>query len=597
MNVSCAVRKNNFMGFKNRLTLKTLLVFAALLLNSCTGISFITGSASSNSVTTSSNGGTSSSTTSTDGGSSSEPATSSGSSASSIEGTSSSDSSSNTGASSSAGVSSSLTSVTGEGYYKVTGDTTTSAFNYKSIAKTGGTDSLPSTGKRNILVLPIELTDYTFTSAVLSDIDTALNAANGTGYWESLASYYKKSSFGALSLNYIVADKYVSGYTPEALFKESSTSLIASSMILRKAVDNYKNKTADKCTQFDSEGDGYIDAVIMIYSCPDVSKSNTIAKIDANNDLFWAFCFWDYTNDATASKTSPIGLNYFWMSYDFLYEESTVSKPDAHTLIHESGHLMGADDYYCYDKITSPSGGQCKPSPMGGIAMMDENIVDQDAFTKLAFNWVKPYVVTGDATITINPAESSGDCILIPARGTTWNGTAFDEYLLLELYTPTGLNELDSKTKYSYSDQGYTSAGIRLLHVDSRVAKVTLNSSGNVKSLSYFTSVPSSLLSSSTTFCVIPQSNTPSRRYVETGNTGYNLVSMIQAGHPENTFQYGENQGDNDNLFTTGSSYTQAAYSSFFANKTLLDNGTTFGYKINFTSVSATSATISFQAI
>ena len=89
---------------------------------------------------------------------------------------------------------------------------------------------------------------------------------------------------------------------------------------------------------------------------------------------------------------------------------------------------MGADDYYCYDTVTTDKS-EYTPAPMGGVAMMDCNVTDHDAFTKLSFNWVKPYVVTGNATITINPMETNGDCILIPAKGSTWNGTAFDEYM------------------------------------------------------------------------------------------------------------------------------------------------------------------------
>lgn len=70
-------------------------------------------------------------------------------------------------------------------------------------------------------------------------------------------------------------------------------------------------------------------------------------------------------------------------------------------------------------------------------------------------------------TLTIEPGSTSGDCILIPANYSTWNGTPYDEYLLLELFTPNGNNELDWKSwKSSYSaDLGF--GGIRLYHVDS----------------------------------------------------------------------------------------------------------------------------------
>lgn len=491
---------------------------------------------------------------------------------------------------------SSSSSLSYDNFYKVTGNTTTNAFNYKAIKKTDSCDSLVSTGSPKILVLPIELKDYPFASQTLTDLQTVLNGngASDTGYWESLASFYKKSSFGVFTPSYVVASAYQTNLTPSELMKKNTDSQTASSLILEEAVANYKTVSKDSGTQFDSDHDGLIDATIMVYSCPDASKSSTIKAVDPKGDLFWAYCYWDYDNAANASTTSPIGVNYFWMSYDFIYETVSSPKVDAHTLIHESGHLMGLDDYYCYDDATY-NGNTVTPAPMGGVAMMDENVTDHDAFSKIALNWIKPYVVTGNARITIHPSSTSGEAILIPAHGKSWNGTAFDEYMLVELYTPTGLNELDSATKYSYDTKGYTGAGIRLTHVDARIAKYTW--SGNTASTSYLTSIPTSFSTSSTVSYGVPQSNTPSRQVgaAKTGN--FNILTMIQAGYPQNTFRYGLNKGENANLFTTGSHFTQAAYKAFFAQSTSFDNGASFGYQIDFESVSDTAATIAFNVL
>jgi hypothetical protein len=43
-------------------------------------------------------------------------------------------------------------------------------------------------------------------------------------------------------------------------------------------------------------------------------------------------------------------------------------------------------------------------------------------------------------TVNSKKAKLQGDCLLIPAAGESYNGTAFDEYLMVELYTPDGLN-------------------------------------------------------------------------------------------------------------------------------------------------------------
>jgi hypothetical protein len=188
---------------------------------------------------------------------------------------------------------------------------------------------------------------------------------------------------------------------------------------------------------------------------------------------------------------------------------------DAHTYIHESGHLMGLPDYYCYDTASNPTTGKrSHPSPLGGVAMMDENVSDHDIATKFALGWLHPYVVNGACDLTLRPSQTSGDCLLFPAKGSTWNGSAFTEYLLLELYTPTGLNELDATTAYSYHPQGYTLPGVRLLHVDARIVDW---SSG-----AYEEDPQGSFISGH--FYGVGANNTPSRRHGEASTGNYDAM-------------------------------------------------------------------------
>jgi hypothetical protein len=88
--------------------------------------------------------------------------------------------------------------------------------------------------------------------------------------------------------------------------------------------------------------------------------------------------------------------------------------------------------------------------------MMDENVSDHDIATKFALGWLHPYVVNGACDLTLRPSQTTGIAYCFPLKEARWNGSAFTEYLLLELYTPTGLNELDATTAYSYHPQGYT---------------------------------------------------------------------------------------------------------------------------------------------
>jgi M6 family metalloprotease-like protein len=467
----------------------------------------------------------------------------------------------------------------GDGFYSISSVT---PYTYRDLEKSEGADAVPSVGTYNLLVFPIELTDYPFASQTLTDIDTCLNASgsNETGYWESLSSFYKKSSYGKLNLSYTVAPKYKTGLTASQLFKKNTTTAAASTYCLQQAVANYKSVNGDASTQkFDNDGDGAIDGVIMVYSCPDASQNASIARIDPEISLFWAYTYWDYNHGSSYwTKSSPMGNVYFWMSYDFLYEAASSPAVDPHTLIHESGHMLGLDDYY-----SGGNGSDPKFNPMGGWVMMDENILDHDVFSKMALGWTTPYVVSGNCTLEINPSETSGDCILIAPS--SWNQTAFDEYLLLELYTPTDLNYLDSHTKYSSREKHYTTSGVKLYHVDARVV-----STSDYKTWTAFSGTTLTGAGSTKAYEVAA-----SNCYKDTAkcNSSYSLIRMISADNI-NTFTNGELSNELS-LFETGDSFSMSKYSKYFPNGTKLDNGKNLGYTISFDEVSESKARITFK--
>jgi len=473
-------------------------------------------------------------------------------------------------------------SESGDGYYKAS---SVLPFSYRDIQRSQSLDAVPSSGDINILVLPIELSDYEFNSQTLTDLGVCLNGSGSseTGYWESLSSFYKKSSYGKLNLTYTVADKYSASYSAQSLYTYnagSTGSAPASDLMLEKAVANYKSIHGSGSTQaFDNDSDGQIDGVIMVYSCPSsYSKTSSTHSIDPEANLYWAYTFWDYENAYNnKSKSSPIGNLYFWMSYDFIYEAVSSPSVDPHTLIHESGHMLGLDDYY-----PSGDGTYGDFNAAGGWQMMDENILDHDIFSKMALGWAKPYVVTGSCTLDINPSETSGDCILV---GTDWNGTAFDEYMLMELYTPTDLNYLDSHTKYSGRQMHYTTYGVKLYHVDARLMRTT-----DYSNYSYY----SGTSLNTAAYAYLVGATNCSKSY-SPADSSFSLLRLISADNV-NTFENGS-LADEDSLFETGDAFSMAGYSKYFPKGALFDNGKSLGYTINFDEVASDHAQITFSAL
>ena len=205
-------------------------------------------------------------------------------------------------------------------------------------------------------------------------------------------------------------------------------------------------------SQYDTNNDGCIDAVYLIYS-EDVDYTNA--------DFYWAYVTWYYGSN-TYGELEP--YFYLFAGFDFM-DENLNKMPgvtvNAETYIHETGHLLGLDDYYDYDENSGSNQG------LGGADMMDYNVGDHGVYSKIMLGWITPEIVTSTQTITIksSQAQEGNRVILIPLN---WNNSYFCEYLLIDLYTATGLNEMGSQQTNSILYKG-AQYGVRIYHVSSSI--------------------------------------------------------------------------------------------------------------------------------
>ena len=448
---------------------------------------------------------------------------------------------------------------------------------FQDVQRAGGLDSIPVGKSTNIelLVVPYEFKDYPFKQKTLDDINILFNGngAEDTRYWESVSSYYNKARYGKINIHVTVGEKYVSNDNAADINSGSTYSVNAAKTVLA----DYKTKHSTDGKEFDSDGNGIVDAVYMVYSAPDYSRVGSL-----NHELFWAYCHWTGQGPNTAS---PSVNTYMWASYDFMYE-SGESKVDAHTFIHETGHLMGSNDYYNYNNSSSRS-------PLGGIDMMDHNIGSHNVWTKMAYGWLDPIYVDGNAKVTIKSAQEHADAIVIRDG---WNGTAFDEMIIMELTTPTGLNELDAHTPYKSRPLVYDIPGIKMYHVDNRLGQ----KSGS--KINYF-------------------NGTPTRYNIAGyGQVSANSDNAERNATPEFFYEIGLIQREgkatlidskisatatNNDLFKTGDYFRFEDYTAFFQREVTVgenkvkrfNDGSEFKYQIYFESVTAEEATIVIQKV
>ena len=368
---------------------------------------------------------------------------------------------------------------------------------------------IPSIGNPKVLVIAVDFSDYPSSSSGidLDDIDTIFNGEDTDLDYESVSSYYQKSSFSQLNLSADIYGYYRAEH-PSSYYEDEYERLWATDPItgewlyedvtfpdsdLIYEIMLYYDDVIDY-SEYDYNQDGYIDGIYIIYTHP--------VSYYSGSDLWWAYQdIYIYEGDVF-DGVEPC---YFaWIGDDFLTDN--FYGLDARTVIHETGHMMGLDDYYDYydgDPYNNTGG-------LGGVDMMDSAYGDHNPFSKILLGWITPIVVEESMTLDISPYELNGDVILLIDE---WNGTIFDEYILISFYTPTGLNEEDKNYLYS-------SSGIIIYHVSAQI-------DDGYNSDYYYT--------------IFNYNNT---------DTEYKIIKIIEADMDNHIELY--DNAENDDLFLTG---------------------------------------------
>lgn len=308
--------------------------------------------------------------------------------------------------------------------------------------------SMPRSGNANILVIPILFPDYDTCNNMKANLEKAFFGTKEVNGYYSLTEYYYLSSFGKLNITGDVVEPFKVSRN-SSYYKNHEN---GDGLIMEEALAYYEEQL--DLTDYDGNNDGVIDGIYIIYNHP----------TDSTGDSFW----WAYvTNNQNYHDTyDNMYINYYcFAGYEFILEDmsdGTSVAINSTTYIHETGHMLGLTDYYDYDESEGISGG------LGGGDMMDYNVGDHNPFSKALLGWVTPLVLEKEnMTFELESYSKTGECVIIPYN---WNGTYFDEYLIIDYYTPTDLYFDMAGVNGLFSERG-----LRIYHIKANT-KDSLNS-------------------------------------------------------------------------------------------------------------------------
>jgi len=287
---------------------------------------------------------------------------------------------------------------------------------------------IPTTGNVKPLAILIEFQDYLHTNSR----DNIHRDLFGAGLpsripYESLSNYYSRASYQQLNISGNTLGWYTTAYN-----RSSVPQTLAGRENLIKETLNYFNSQGHDFSQYDQDGDGVIDYLIVFWAGPDNGWAN----------FWWGMYFFGFSDSTFRVDGKRIG-RYSWQ-----WEAKPVGSTFLpNVVIHETGHALGLPDYYDYDAGVGPDGG------VGRWDMMDASSNDHNSFSKWLLDWITPRVVAnGREVISLNASGTAQDSVLIwPGVDT---GDLFSEFFMVQNRQPAG------------NDSNLQCGGIFTWHVD-----------------------------------------------------------------------------------------------------------------------------------
>lgn len=323
----------------------------------------------------------------------------------------------------------------------------------EALNKAAGPYPFPSTGNRKILVVLVEYPDLRATIAK-ENFELLLNQPNynGTG---SFRDFFLATSSGKLDLECIVYGWVMadSGYLYYG--RRNPKYGEAARQLLLEALKHANDSFNIDFSQFDSDGDGFVDGVILMHAGLGAEEQSAPNA----NDYIWSFRSTLPTNQRPTYD--GVQVSAYGMFPEKRYNGGAYSMVGIGVAAHEFGHLLDLPDLYSTQNNNEGSGNF---SLMAGGPWLNNERTPclNDAWSRIRMGWVTPTVITDTALYTLPYAVVDSDMVF------RINTAVANEYYLLENRQRKGF------------DAYLPSRGLAIWHINTNRARLLAEASNNV---------------------------------------------------------------------------------------------------------------------
>ena len=218
---------------------------------------------------------------------------------------------------------------------------------------------MPTEGEAHVIALYVDFPAgenepaYTFEEGdTLEALDALIDGGSGTFPYEDLASYYFRSSYGALEISgdtYAYTAQHPRSYYEGYAYDADNGLFVEALRALDESIDY---------TDYDGDQDGYIDAVYLHFAGPNYG---------------WMSMWWsqEFKVERDDLSFDGVGLSNCVMLHNPSNDPAGYS-----TIIHETGHALGLPDYY---NATAQTQYGAWPTGIIGSDIMMDNVRDTTA--------------------------------------------------------------------------------------------------------------------------------------------------------------------------------------------------------------------------
>lgn len=311
----------------------------------------------------------------------------------------------------------------------------------------------PPKGVRKVPVILVEYPDLraTINKDQFELLFNQINY-NGTG---SFRDFYLATSHGQLDLTCTVYGWVMADSSYKYYGKTSSPSYgTATRQLLLGALKDANDSFNVDFSQFDNDGDMYVDGVILMHS--GIGAEESSAPNSGNH-------IWSFRSSLSAAQRPTydgVQVSSYAMFPEKRYNGGAYSMVGIGVMSHEFGHLLDLPDLYSTQYINEGAGNY---SLMAGGPWLNSERTPcfNDAWSRIKMGWVSPITITDTALYTLPYSVVDSDMVfkVLTSRS--------NEYFLLENRQKKGF------------DSYLPSKGLAIWHINTNLAKLLSEGGGN----------------------------------------------------------------------------------------------------------------------